>query len=233
MYRGQDFANREELVQNCLRVMKGGKKKDLYDILPFISVIRSPSFYDPLLQLLRSRQRDHQEFAALGLGSLGNPDAIDPLFETFVNLTGGGRAAPESLQIALILALGEIGDERAIEPLLKIFEQDAQDKVLASRRRTWVLSALGNLAQQGTILAVKELTQVMRSREPELRAQAISELTVAYWHRVGELPETVLQQIVSLTADQADEVRRMALASLKDLAHLGCRAAEQHLERKS
>lgn len=232
MYRGQDFANREELVENCLRVMKAGKKKELYDILPFISVLRSPDFYDPLLELLRSPQRDHQEFAALGLGSLGNPEAIEPLYETWVDLSSGGRSVPESLQIALILALGEIGDEQAVEPLLKIFAEDARDEDLTSRRRSWVLSALGNLAQQGMILAVKELTQFMRRPEPELRAQAVSEVTVAYWHRVGELPETVLQQIVSLTDDSADEVRRSALASLRDLARLGCRGAEQHLERK-
>ena len=75
---------------------------------------------------------------------------------------------------------------------------------------------------------MKELTRLMREKDIELRAQAVMELAVAYWHRPSELPETVLHEMISLTEDDSEEVRQAALSSLSDLAQLGCQAAERY-----
>jgi HEAT repeat protein len=120
-----------------------------------------------------------------------------------------------------------MGDGKAIEPLQAIYKGEGN---AALRRKAWVLSALGNLAQQGNMGAVKELTRVMKEKAPALRAQAVQELAVAYWHRPNEVPETVFHVMTVLVGDGSDEVRGAALAALSDLAHLGCQAAEQFIQ---
>lgn len=226
MYRGKDIGGREKLIQTCLKILVEGKAKKLYEVLPHISIVRSPLFLEPLLKLLKSGNRNQKEFAAVALGSLGDSRAIEPLYTTFTKPSTLRGKGSQSLQASIIHALGEIGDEQAIEPLQAIFKGEGS---AALRRKGWVLSALGNLAQQGHAVAVKELTGVMKDKDPALRAQAVRELAVAYWHRPNEVPETVFHAITVLAADDSDEVRGAALVALTDLAQLGCEAAEQYL----
>ena len=229
MYQGDDIGTCQKLVETCLEIFKAGKKPELYEVLPYIGVVRSPSFLQPLLDLLESGNQDQIEFAAVALGSLGDPTAIAPLHQVFMTPSVLKGSEHDSLQAAIISALGEIGDEQAMEPLSKIYELGPGNS--DSRRRRWVLSAIGQLAQQGSMLGVKELTRLMRSKESAVCAQAVAELAVAYWHRPNELPDTVLQEMASLIQDTRSEVGKAALSTLSDLADLGCRTAEQHLQR--
>jgi len=229
MYRGQDIGDREELIQTCLKVLRQGKEKPLYAVLPHLSVLRSPTFFEPLLKLLESGKRYQQEFACVALGSMGDGRAIEPLFKVFMQpslLRGNGA---RSLQASIIHALGELGDEKAIEPLFEIYNLGSVSNQSSGYRRSWVLSAMGNLAQQGKVLAVKELTRLMRDEDSLLRAQAVTEMAVAFWHRPNELPETVLHEVVALTRDPSGEVQMAAVDALSDLARLGCQAVEQYL----
>ena len=228
MYRGQDIGDREELIQTCLTILSQGKEKQLYEVLPHISIVRSPSFFEPLLKLLESDKRYQQEFAAVALGSMGDGRAIEPLFKAFMKPSSLRGSEGQSLQATIIHALGEIGEEQALQPLLEIYDL-APGSQLSSRRRSWILSAMGNLAQQGNMMAVKELTRLMRDEDSLLRAQAVTEMGVAFWHRPSEVPETVLQEIISLTRDPSEEVQTAALAALADLAKLGCQGAKQYL----
>lgn len=61
---------------------------------------------------------------------------------------------------------------------------------------------------------------------PELRAQAIMELSVAYWHRPNKIPSRILVRICESTRDQDTVVSESALAALRSLADVGCRRAE-------
>ncbi len=229
MYRGTDIGGRERLTQTCLKILKEGQEKQLYEVLPHISVVRSPLFFEPLLKLLQSGNREQREFSAVALGSLSDPRAIEPLYQVFMRPATFKGKGTGSLQASIIHALGEMGDGKAVELLLNIYKLASRGTPLISRRKTWVLSAIGNLAQQGTVIAVKELTSLMREKNTELRAQAVMELAVAYWHRPSELPETVLREMISLTEDDSEEVRQAALSSLSDLAQLGCQAAERYM----
>ena len=69
----------------------------------------------------------------------------------------------------------------------------------------------------------------MKEKNSGLRAQAVRELAVAYWHRPNEVPETVFHAMTVLAGDDSDEVRGAALSALSDLAQLGCEAAEQYM----
>ena len=227
MYRGKDIGGREKLIQTCLSILVEGKDKKLYEVLPHISIVRSPLFFEPLLQLLQSGTRNQKEFAAVALGSLGDARAIEPLYKVFVEPSTLRGKGAQSLQASIIHALGEIGEGQAIEPLQAIYKGEGSAGL---RRKIWVLSALGNLAQQGNVVAVKELTRVMKEKDPALRAQAVQELAVAYWHRPNEVPETVFYVMTVLVGDDSDEVRGAALAALSDLGQLGCQAAEQYIQ---
>jgi HEAT repeat protein len=227
MYRGQDIGDREELTQTCLMTLSRGEENQLYEILPHISILRSPAFLEPLLKLLESGQRNQQEFAAVALGSMGDGRAIQPLFKVFMQPSSLRGSGAQSLQASIIHALGEMGDEGSIKPLLEIYSLDSGSKQGASDRSSWVLSAMGNLAQQGSTLAVKELTRLMRDQDSLLRAQAVAEMAVAFWHRPNEVPETVLQEMRALAKDPSEEVKTAALDALSDLAQLGCQGAEQ------
>ncbi len=229
MYRGTDIGGRERLTQTCLKILKEGHEKQLYEALPHISIVRSPLFFEPLLKLLQSGSREQREFSSVALGSLGDPRAIEPLYQVFMRPATFKGKGTGSLQASIIHALGEMGDGKAVELLLNIYKLASRGTPLISCRKSWVLSAIGNLAQQGTVIAVKELTSLMREKNTELRAQAVMELAVAYWHRPSELPETVLREMISLTEDDSEEVRQAALSSLSDLAQLGCQAAERYM----
>ena len=230
MYRGKDIGNREKLIQTCLRILKDGSQRERYSVLPHIRVLHSPAFVAPLLELLRSFEKDQQQLAALALGCLGDPKTVQPLFSAFMTSVESG-AATHSLQTAIIVALGEIGDDGALEPLLKIYELSLPGGDFLLRRKKLVLTALGNLAQQGSRRAEGKLREFLRQEVAGLQAQALSELCVAYWHRPQDLPPEVCREMVSMVGSPDEEVHEIALSSLSTLADLGCSAARDYLNR--
>ncbi|MGH9340739.1 MAG: HEAT repeat domain-containing protein [Acidobacteriota bacterium] len=230
MYRGKDMGDREKLINTCLEILSRGNPNELYDILPHISLVRSPAFMEALVQLLHSGDRDQKEFAALGLGSLGKPNCIEDLLEVFMRPETFKGTGSQSLQTAIIIALGEIGDEAAVQPLIRIYDLSFPQDQFSLRRKRLVLSSLGTLAQQGSVKAEQELLRLMKHKHEEVRAQAVTELATAYWHRAGDIPDELLQQICGLTEESSEEVRKAALSSLSNLADLGCESAEEFLK---
>ena len=226
MYRGQDIGDRDQLVATCINILRSGSDAERYKILPHVSVTRSKRFLDPLLDLLGSRNPSDQEFAALALGALGDPEAIDPLFAVLQDTHIFNKGRNASLEAAVILTLGEIGDEKAVDLLLRVYELRYLGEKSAHDRKVNVLSALGLLAQQGSESAVGELLTLAAQEVSDRQAQAVTELSVAYWHRAQQVPDRVLKVMYMMTQGGADEVRRAALTALSTLANLGCRRAE-------
>ena len=70
------------------------------------------------------------------------------------------------------------------------------------------------------------LTELVTHDDPEIQAQALSELSVAYWHRPNEVSDSILQKIYELTTHHETIVAESALAALQNLADVGCRRAE-------
>ncbi len=226
MYRGQDIGDRDQLVATCIEILKSGNEAERYKILPHVSVTRCQRFLDPLLGMLGSGTPGDQEFAALALGALGDPAAIDPLFAVLQDTHIFNKGRNRSLEAAVILTLGEIGHEKAVDLLLQVYGLRYLGESSAHNRKVNVLSALGLLAQQGSERAVEQLLDLATQEQSDRQAQAVTELSVAYWHRANEVPDTVLKAMYKMTQSGADEVRRAAVAALSTLANLGCRRAE-------
>ena len=92
----------------------------------------------------------------------------------------------------------------------------------------WIVESLGAIAQQGGCRSMEALLEIVTAhRNPELRAQALSELAVAYWHRPNEIADPTLSRIYELTTDRNKMIAESAVAALQSLADVGCVAAER------
>jgi len=225
LYRGKDIRSRDELRETCLKIIKRGSHAEIYDILPHLRILRSSSFLAPLLELLREGNTDQKAAAAMALGSLGDERATEHLRDVFQQ----SDTAAAALKAAIIEALGELGTERAVEIIVELYRLDSWTDDSSPQRAHLAIAALGQLAQQGVIAAEDELLQLMADPSEAVRIQAVTELSVAFWHRPKEIPERLLSKILALATEDTDEVRMAAKASLSNLAQLGSAAAEKLL----
>jgi HEAT repeat protein len=217
----------EEMIQACLETMGAGSAEELFEILPRIGVLRDSRFGKPLLQLLQQKgDLKRREFAAYALAALGAREFLEPLKKAFLETRDSRGAAARDFQMAAIEAIGALGDDAAAEFFLPILSEGQPGKESARLHRC-IIESLGALAQQGGGRSLEVLLSLTRKGNPELRALALSELAVAYWHRPNEIDQTTLQRIVELTNDRSAIVAETALAALESLADVGCRRAER------
>ena len=215
----------EKMIQGCLEVLEKGEVEDLFEILPRIGVLRDPRFDESLLALLRHEDTRRREFAAYAMGALGRHEFLDALKSCFRE-TEAMRDA-EELQVAILEAIGAIGDDAAVEFFLPLLESSEQERRPKRGLRRRIVEAMGAIAQQGGERTLAGLIELTRHDDPELRAQALSEIAVAYWHRPNEIPEATLRRIYELRDHRNAEVAESALAALQSLADVGCRRAER------
>jgi HEAT repeat protein len=232
LYRGKDIGGRDKMADVCLELIGRGDPEDIYDILPHIRVLRSPRFFQPLVELLGSGDPAQKAAAAAGLGSLGDPAAV-PLLLDWGRRTGSTRSREvDPVRAAVICALGEIPCPASVEALREICDR-LEGGAAHAPCMNLVVAALGELAQQGLVEAERELGRFLDDSQPVLRALAVTELSFAYWHRPSSIPPELLQRIHRMQADESEEARTAATAALHSLARLGCTAAGSLLRRQS
>lgn len=225
LYRGKEIKSRDELRETCLSIIEKGSHSELYDILPHLRILRSHSFLPPLLKLLREGNIDQKTAAAMALGSLGDDTVAEKLREAFLE----SDEAADALKSAIIEALGELGSERAVEIIVELYRFDSSRDDTWSRGTHLAIAALGQLAQQGVVAAEDELLQLMNDASELVRIQAVTELSVAFWHRPNEIPKRLLNQIIKRATEDNAQVQMAAKAALSNLAQLGSREAERLL----
>jgi len=230
MYRGQDIGDREELTQTCIQILESGQIRYLYDILPYISLIHSDQFLPPLTKLLKDGTRTQKMFAALALGSVGNEESALALSDLFRDPGTFSGAGTRSLQTAAIVALGEIGKRTCLPQLQEIYNLNMKGDRFSLRRKRLVISALGTLVQHGCEDAEKALLEALKEKRPKLRAQAATEIGVAYWHAPQEISDATLEHLFEMTQDRSPSVRKAAIASIQNLAQLGTERAQTFLD---
>jgi HEAT repeat protein len=225
----------EDMIRECLTIMESGEVEDLFEIIPRIGVLRDARFQDPLISLLEHDDIRRREFAAYSMGAMGDHRFLDALKKAFLEATQLKGFGASELQIAIIEAIGAIGDDAAVEFFLPALKTccDSRSKTgkkergeTAGRMSRWIVESLGTIAQQGGKRSLEALLELSSHHDPEIRAQAISELSVAFWHRPNEIDDTILQKIYSMTTNNDPVVAESAVAALQNLADVGCQRAE-------
>ena len=128
--------------------------------------------------------------------------------------------------------MGEIGDGDSVEVLREIYQLPGPED-MRQQRRQLVLLSLGLLAQQGSKRAEVVLTGLLEDKDDMVRAEALSELAVAYWHRPNKIPAPLLLRMFRLADEPRREIREAALAALSTLADLGCEQAADFFKGES
>jgi HEAT repeat protein len=226
----------EEMIRNCLVVMESGDIEDLFEIIPRVGVLRDPRFNEPLIALLSHDNIKRREFAAYSMGAIGDRSFLEPLKRAFSQARQLKGFGANELQIAIIEAIGAIGDDAAVDFFLPALKTCCATKAAteskkgasknAGRMSRWIIESLGSIAQQGGNRSLEALFELTTHDDPEIQAQALSELSVAYWHRPNEIEESILEKIYELTTHQNAIVAESALAALQNLADVGCWRAE-------
>lgn len=206
--------------------MESGDIENLFEIIPRIGVLRDPRFHKPLNTLLFSKDPKRREFSAYAMGAMGNREFLEPLKRAFHETKEMKGPGTRELLIAIIEAIGVIGDDAAVDFFLPVLQSEEQGKG-SGRIRRWIVESLGAIAQQGGSRSMEALLELTHHNNPELVAQAVSELSVAYWHRPNEIEDSTVKRIHELTRDINAAVAESALAALQSLADVGCRRAEQ------
>jgi HEAT repeat protein len=223
----------EEMINECLSTMESGTIENLFEIIPRVGVLRDSRFVEPLLNLLGHENIKRQEFAAYAMGAIGDRCFLEPLKKAFARAKQIKGHGVGELQIAIIEAIGAIGDDAAVDfflPALKACcaKKAAEGKRAKNARRMsqWILESLGAIAQQGGRRSLEALVELATHKDPEIQAHALSELSVAYWHRPNQISDATLKKIVDLTQHPDAIVAESALAALQNLADVGCVRAE-------
>lgn len=221
------------MINECLSVMGSGTIEDLFEIIPRIGVLRDPRFSEPLLALLIHENIKRREFAAYSMGAIGDRSFLEPLKKAFGKAKQIKGLGARELQIAIIEAIGAIGDDAAVDFFLPTLKTCCATKAAEGKRgknaqkmSQWIIESLGAIAQQGGCRSLQALAELATHDDPEIQALALSELSVAYWHRPNEVDDSTLKTIVELTRHPEVIVAESALAALQNLADVGCRRAE-------
>lgn len=223
----------EDMINECLSVMESGEIEDLFEIIPRIGVLRDSRFTAPLIRLLQHQNIKRREFAAYSMGAMGDSSFLEPLKSAFVKARKMKGPGGRELQIAIVEAIGAIGDDATVDFFLPALKTCCATKAAegkraksAGRMSQWIIESLGSIAQQGGRRSLEALVELVLHDDPEIQAMALSELSVAYWHRPNEVSNSTLEKIVDLTHHPEAIVAESALAALQNLADVGCVRAE-------
>lgn len=225
------------MIRDCLSILESGGIEDLFEIIPRIGVLRDPRFNEPLLAFLAQKDAKKREFAAYCMGAIGDRAFLEALKKAFIESSRLKGFGAQELQIAIIEAIGTIGDDAAVDFFLPTLKTCCANKASkesrsggksAGRMSKWIIESLGAIAQQGGERSLQALLELTSHDDPEIQAQALSELSVAYWHRPNDIDDRTLEKIYELTTHHEAMVAESALAALQNLADVGCLRAEKY-----
>jgi HEAT repeat protein len=227
----------EEMIRTCLGIIESGDVEELFEIIPRIGVLRDTCFQKPLVKLLKSGDVKKREFAAYSMGAMADRAFLEPLKKAFQEAIQNKRFGSKELQIAIVEAIGAIGDDAAVDFFLPILKTCCDKKASTSRKGAGkraammgkqIIESLGAIAQQGGVQSLNALIELTVHSDAEIIAQALSEISIAFWHRPNEVEDSILEKIYELTSHPDTIVAESALSALQNLADVGCSRAESY-----
>lgn len=232
----------EEMIHDCIQIIESGDIEELFEIIPRIGVLRDRRFHKPLIELLKGRDTKRREFAAYSMGAMADQTFMEPLKKAFLEASRHKGFGANELQIAIIEAIGAIGDDAAVDFFLPTLKSCCAKKATTTRKGPsksaammgkWIIESLGTIAQQGGTKSLYALVELTSHPDPEIKAHAISEISVAFWHRPNEVEDSTLEKIYELTTHPESIVAESALSALQNLADVGCSRAETYFSSSS
>ena len=229
------------MIHDCLRIIDSGDIEELFEIIPRIGVLRDSRFHKPLIELLQNGNTKQREFAAYSMGAMADRVFLQPLKKAFLDAKTLKGFGAKELQIAIIEAIGAIGDDAAVNFFLPTLKSCCAQKASGARKGArkgagksaarmgrWIIESLGAIAQQGGSQSLNALIELTVHPDSEIKSLALSEISVAYWHRPNDVDASVLEKIFELTTHPESMVADSALSALQNLADVGCRRAENY-----
>jgi len=89
------------------------------------------------------------------------------------------------------------------------------------------LDVLGSIAQQGGSTALGKLLECLEHEDFMMRANAITNIATAFWHRPNEIPRKIFDKLLGLFNDGDLYVQYSLISALENLADIGCRLADE------
>lgn len=215
----------EELYYHCLKFLKNKDLDSCYDILPHISVIKDPRLLPIFREYLESGERECMELAACALAALGDKAAVPWLMKLFDNPAIFSGPGCQKFQAVILDAIGEIGHDSASDPLLDLFHRHIPGDRFRRKRRLIIVEVLGAIAQQGGERALHHLVDLMEHQDFMVRANAVTNISLAFWHRPNDLPREIFDRMLTLFKDSDLYVQYSLLSALENLDDVGCRLA--------
>jgi HEAT repeat protein len=133
------------------RLAETGKDLPRLDVMEALGALRSAASVPRLRVLLEDPDPRWVAIAAVALGRIGSPDAVEDLIKLTEKSVGGGEVTAVELSAATFYALGRIGAVRAAPLLIKLSVPD-------DRRGFWVaapaIRALATIPGQAALDAI-------------------------------------------------------------------------------
>ncbi|MBN2432781.1 MAG: hypothetical protein JXQ27_15000 [Acidobacteria bacterium] len=218
-------ASDRDLFNCCREFLQNKDLAGCYDILPYVSVTKQKCLLPLFQEYLYHEDRDMQLLAVCALGAVGAGEAVPWLLEILNREESRHGPGCQKLQTNLLHALAEIGDDLASIPLKRLFDQVRPGDTFRRKRRLIIIDALEGIARQGGKVALQQLLTCLDHEDFLVRANAVSSIAGAFWHRPNEMPEHIFNRLLELLNDRDLYVQYSLISALENLADLGCERA--------
>ncbi len=215
----------KDVVRHCTETLRNGPIQEAYALLPHLSVCKENRILPVVLELLFSGDREREEFAACAIAALCDSSCLESLLRKLEDGTIYSGPGSQRLQMAVLEAIGELGEDSASDSLLALFHRRIPRDNFRRKRLIVVQDALGAIAMQGGVRALEILTGFLSHEDYLVRANSITNISNAFWHRPNEMPQELFDALLAMFKDHNLYVQHSLISALENLADVGCQMA--------
>jgi HEAT repeat protein len=178
------------VLEDDLKSLRSGVGGIAESAVKRLKISEDPRLVETMLSLLEDPVATARWGAAKVLGSLKNPQALEPLIAALNRENPSGAASSYYVSVAILEAIGSVGGEESLNILIGVLVDDTQDSSQNCVIRSAAAWALGRI---GGDLAFKVLVDILNKPhhykeegERELRKAAVEALVEIGGDRVAD-----------------------------------------------